>query len=446
MVTVGDLDIRSGGIVAVDTASLRAAADRLEQAAVGLDGVGDVFRRAAAGMEVLPRAGALGALPRCHNARARAAQLAERSRAIGGSLLELAAMFETVELRAEREAAEAAGDAAAVARIDERLAQLKHEYPGSDTRAWWEGFTRDAGWAASLVGQAGMAGSLLGPGAGLAGVALLWGFTAGLRGMGNGTLERGSRLHGPARPVVLRGAPVVAAGTAPDTLAAVAGRVPTGAVSQIRVERYVMPDGTRQYAVYIPGTTAGDEDEPFDMGSNLELYTGEQSASYGAVLEALREAGAEPGDTLHAVGYSQGAMLASRLAVEGGYDTQTLVTFGSPVDAQVPDATLSVEVRHRDDPVSALAGGGFDAGAGTPGSFVAERTADPAAGANDLDPLVAHHLPAYEQTAAMLDASSDPRMNAVRDRLALLGGATSVTVSEYSVGRADPAPTAPVCR
>jgi hypothetical protein len=139
-------------------------------------------------------------------------------------------------------------------------------------------------------------------------------------------------------------------------------------------------------------------------------------------------------------------MLASRLAVEGGYDTQTLVTFGSPVDAQVPDATLSVEVRHRDDPVSALAGGGFDAGAGTPGSFVAERTADPAAGANDLDPLVAHHLPAYEQTAAMLDASSDPRMNAVRDRLALLGGATSVTVSEYSVGRADPAPTAPVCR
>ncbi len=70
-------------------------------------------------------------------------------------------------------------------------------------------------------------------------------------------------------------------------------------------------------------------------------------------------------------------MVASRLAVEGGYDVKTLVTLGSPVEADVGDGTLSVAVRHTDDPVAALQGGGYDTAVGAPGSFVAERLADP---------------------------------------------------------------------
>ncbi|QIG39020.1 hypothetical protein G5T42_05540 [Microbacterium sp. 4R-513] len=203
-----------------------------------------------------------------------------------------------------------------------------------------------------------------------------------------------------------------------------------------------MPDGTRQYAVYIRGTTGdGDEGEAFDMTSNLQLYAGEQAASYQAAVAALREAGAQPGDVVHAFGHSQGAMVAAHLALEGGFDTQTLVTFGSPVDAQVGEGTLSVALRHRDDPIVALAGGGFDAGVGAAGSFVAERTVDPAVSPNDADPIRPHGMTAYEETAAMLDSSTDPRMGAVRDRLAELADATSVSVSEYAVERLPAAPS-----
>lgn len=443
---VGDLDIRSGGVVAVDTASLRAAADRLEQTAGDLDGVGELFRRAVAGMEALPHIEEIGALPRAQYAHDRAAGLAGETRAVGHKLVELAAMFETVELRAERSAAEAAGDWAAVERIDARLNTIEHEHPWAAMRASWEGLGRDGGWASALIGQAATVGTWLGPGGGLAAGLVLWGLAGAIRGTGNGTLERGARLGGAAQPVLLREMPVVVGGGAPATLAAAAGRIPTGDGSRIRVERYSMPDGTRQYAVYVRGTTGSDDDEAFDMTSNVQLYAGQQSASYEAVLEALHEAGAERGDVVHAFGHSQGAMVASRLAVEGGFDTQTLVTFGSPVDTQVGDGTLSVAVRHRDDPIAALAGGGFDAGVGAPGSFVAERTADPGVTTGDAHPFGVHGMSTYEQTAAMLDASHDPRMDPVRDRLAGLADATSVTATEYAVARVEPEPPAPVCR
>jgi pimeloyl-ACP methyl ester carboxylesterase len=164
------------------------------------------------------------------------------------------------------------------------------------------------------------------------------------------------------------------------------------------------------------------------------LYSGERSASYEATLAALAASGAASGDVVHAFGHSQGAMVTAHLALEGGFDTRTLVSFGSPVEADVGDGTLSIAVRHRDDPVAALEGGGHPGAVGAPGSFVAERTADPQLGLHDFG-FPAHGIEGYTDTARMLDASTDARMGAVRALFDELGGAASIEVTEYSAQR-----------
>jgi pimeloyl-ACP methyl ester carboxylesterase len=222
---------------------------------------------------------------------------------------------------------------------------------------------------------------------------------------------------------------------APTGLQEIAQRMPGGA-SRVRVERYTMTDGSRQFAVYVAGTrsAAVGGADPWDQRSNAELYVGRASASYEATEAALAAAGARPGDVVHAFGHSQGAMITAHLALEGGYDTRTLVAFGSPVEADVGSATLSVAVRHTDDPVVAGAGGGHIAPVGSPGSFVVEREFDPESGPHDAA-LPAHHMSAYAQTASMADASGDPRVAGIRGALSELSGAVEVEVTEYAATR-----------
>ena len=92
-------------------------------------------------------------------------------------------------------------------------------------------------------------------------------------------------------------------------------------------------------------------------------------------------------------------------------------------------------LRHTDDPLAMLTGGGHEHTVGAPGSFVAHRVADPACGARTTSLLPAHDAAAYTETARMLDASTDPRMDAVRDLFDELGGAVSVEATEYGAER-----------
>ena len=233
-------------------------------------------------------------------------------------------------------------------------------------------------------------------------------------------------------------------GAAPASLASAARRMPGGGASRVRVERYTMPDGSRQFAVYVAGmqTHAVGGADPWDNLSNAQLYAGSSSASYEATASALAAAGAGPGDVVHAFGHSQGAMITSHLALEGGYDMRTLVSFGSPVEADVGPSTLSVAIRHTDDPVSALAGAGHDGPVGAAGSFVAQREADSTSGLGDLG-VPAHRMMAYTETAALVDASSDARMVAVRGVFADLATAESVEVLEFAAARGEPSSVSP---
>jgi hypothetical protein len=258
--------------------------------------------------------------------------------------------------------------------------------------------------------------------------AVAWGFAAMVRRFGHASVPAASRLTGTREPVIVAEA-TRRAGTPVASLAQAVSRIPSKAA--VRVERYAMPGGSRQFVVYIAGTGAG---SAFDMGSNGKLYGGERSASYEAVREALTRSGAKPGDIVHEVGHSQGAMIAGRVALEGEYDVRTVVTAGSPIQAELPATVLSVELRHADDLVPVLADGGSAVGVGSPDSIIVERVADPAVSVRDLT-LPAHGREAYEHTAALVDASTDPRVDAVRAVFGDLGRAESVEVTEYTAER-----------
>lgn len=444
--TGSDLEIVGGGAVAVDTATLRHTATRFIGARIELEAVRE-------------RLGSLQSMllaerDAAWEAVSAASVLAERIRAtfdgadrIAAALREAAAAYEFVELNAEHRAAVFAGDRESVERLDAARASLLARYPDAAAAAAGAEFERTVMWPSDLVRQMTetgfWAGEEVGPqsavvGGAVGGLATLGlASTAGLTGAGR--LAPEARLSGTAPAVTLR--PVTPAPTAtpaPTGLAGVTQRMPGAADSRVRVERYTMPDGSRQYALYVAGTQSmavGGRD-PWDNRSNAELYTGQRSASYEATAAALTAAGARPGDVVHAFGHSQGAMIAAHLALEGGYETRTLVSFGSPVEADVGSGTLSVGVRHTDDPVTALAGGGHIAPVGAAGSFVAEREADPASGTHDAT-VPAHRMIAYAETAALLDASTDPRVDGVRAVLAELGTAVSVEVVEYAAVRDD---------
>lgn len=451
------LQLRGGGAMAVDTATLSTAAVRFDAARDELAEIEahlGMFRNA------------LCAMPE-HTAQARAAASVlagklEAARAeadaIARALREAAYAYQMVELEAAHRAAVLAGDTAMAGRIDARMSALVAAHPEAWRMAVGAQVERAVLWPSELVRQGtqwgvGVGGAVSDPGAVVVGAGaglLTLGAAAAAGVVGAGRISRDARLSGAAGPVTVTsvaptvpagfggGAPVPgsAAPVAPATLAAVAERIPGPGDSRVRVEQYTMRDGSRQYAVYIAGMQSqgvGGAD-PWDNASNVELYAGRRSDSYAATEAALAAAGVQPGDTVHLFGFSQGAMIGSHLALEGGYDTRTLVSFGSPVEADVGPGTLSVSVRHTDDPVAALAGGGHAQAVGAPGSFIAEHVSDPDADLDDVE-LPAHRLTAYVETAALVDASTDPRVEALRGVFAELGRAESVEVTEYAATR-----------
>ena len=143
----------------------------------------------------------------------------------------------------------------------------------------------------------------------------------------------------------------------------------------------------------------------------------------------------QPGDVVHAFGHSQGAAITGHLALEGGFDTRTLVSLGSPIEADVGPETLSVVAAPHRRPARDA-----DRAAGTI-TRSAPRAASSPTGSPIRTPacrtcmLPAHDAAAYVETAGMLDASSDPRMDAVRELFDELGGAASVEVTEYGAER-----------
>ncbi|OCG73486.1 hypothetical protein [Microbacterium sediminis] len=422
------IEIRSGGAIAVDPESLRELAARLDQAGRWVDSGATGARTA---IDVLWRAPQLG-----HACSWQVDQVQHRMVVLTRDLADLATRvrttadaYELADLMFQLELAGAWDDPydaeAFEARmaLDARITELAHGNEAAYDEAkellkdWREDWLAEEQWTEVIESMV-----VFGPAA-AATVRMLLEANRGAR---TGVIPAGNRLRGTLPRVIVR--PVISGATkAPKTLEGAVTRIPdSDQGSQIRVEKYAMADGTSQFVVYIGGTALSDANT-FDWPSNFDLYFGRFSASYAATVAALEDAGAKPGDILHTFSFSQGAMVAARLVTEGDYQVKTYVGLGSPVDAMMGEDTLSMQLRHRDDPISLLSNGGTAAGTGNDGSIVVERPLRPA-----------HTLDSYASTAGMVDASDDVRVEAFREVLeGLRQDAVSVEFTEYRTDYAE---------
>ncbi|KAA9089198.1 alpha/beta fold hydrolase [Microbacterium radiodurans] len=428
------IDIRSGGIVAVDTAELREAALELAALAGELDALQREVESVTIELAWHPETAWSPVEIGGSVVRALADTVHAAGRLAAG-LREMADVYEILELEAARAAGTAGGDVRALFVLERRLAEARERMPEAAARA----DVLAAAWPFRRHLELELQIAQAGAGFGLIGFVapLVSGSVLGLAGvLGLGRVERAERSAGPVPSVDLERVAAPPA-SAPVDLADLAARIPQDRDEQIRVERYVDPGGAQRFAVYVAGTRAPlgfGGDEPMDMASNIDLYTGQRAASVEAVAAALREAGAKPGDTVLAVGHSQGGAAVARLALESEFAVAAVVTLGSPVHVDPPADTIDITLRHTDDPVPALQSGGHPAGTGAPGSFVAERVADPGGSPGDVG-LGAHGVDAYRATAAFVDGSGDPRVAQIHGLLASFGGASRATTTLFHARR-----------
>ena len=195
-------------------------------------------------------------------------------------------------------------------------------------------------------------------------------------------------------------------------------------------------DGSRSYIVDIPGTkdwhlVPGAHDGPLnDLGTNLHAMGGQSTAYEQGVAEALRQAGAGPGDPVMLVGHSQGGMVATDAAnhfvSSGQFNVTHVVTLGAPVGRlDVPDSVAMLSLENRNDIVAHLdASDNPDAPNRTTVSFT-----------DDHGTVADNHalLVSYAPAARVLDASTDPSVVAFRDSAsAFLGDQPGRSVSSYA--------------
>ncbi|RZI95145.1 MAG: hypothetical protein EOO67_03170 [Microbacterium sp.] len=378
--TNDDIEIRSGGAVSVDTDSLRHAAAMCTQLAADCaDAAGWMCRAAdAARTEGLP-------LPFPVAPVADAEHGAER---IAQALRRRAEVYDAVEHAAARQldASEKGATAVSGGAPADIHAEAVHEL-----QVWREGIHHEverqlAGALTPVSAVLLLFGATIAAPVSLLPVALTW----TVRELGLGLVPRDAPpLVGVAPPVTVTELTRTRA-TAPSTLAEIAERMPGEGDSRVRVESYPAAGGGREFIVYIAG-------------------------------------------------YSQGAMIGAHAARSGEYDVGWFVTFGSPVQAVLPDDVVQVTVRHADDPVVALAAGGAPTVAGSGGSVIVERVADPLPRFDDLRAGV-HQLGEYRETAMRADESDDPRIRAFHAGLQSMAGGAAGTAIVYGARRIVPAP------
>lgn len=423
------LTIDHGGVIAVDPDTLREVARRL-------DAISELYAEAGAALSdahrvIVDSPGftdyvdtvALWA------AGVRAGTMRAECQETASSTLLMADVYEYVELRAEAEML-AHSDPSTAQRLmlqadrlaadDDRVAAMAAELTAEWVAGRFEGLDGNP-LLPSIYGQ-------------LFGTAAFVGAASGL-----GKVLPGETLGGRADAVQVTPVKTSSPGGAPTGLAGALGRMPAADGAQIAVEKYSFADGRTKYVVYLKGTQSigWGGPQPFDMKSNAELYAGgRKSASYQATLDALDAAGAQPGDEVDVVAHSQSGMIAAHLSMEGEFDVRMQVTAGSPVEPTLDDDQTIVQLRHPDDVVNSLAGGGSPEGTGSPDSVVISNPGDPEDTLGDFV-LDAHQLDSYIDTAEEADASGDVRIEALDEFWEGLDEAAVIERTEYHAERVD---------
>lgn len=421
------LSIDHGGAISVDPSALRAVGTRMDAATADYEVAVAALNRAHRIIVDTPGFSAQVDTVGLWTAGRGVARLLTECRESAASTLLMADAFEYVELmvRAQWLARTDAADAQALQLRMERLAaDPRVPQTAAQLIAQWQSRRFD-GLEPPLIPGIVFGGPVW--------LAALLGRSPGL-----GTVTPGAVLRGRSDAVTVAPVATTSPRTPPTSIAGSLSRMPTAAGAQVAVEKYTYADGRTKFVAYIVGTRtpAAGGSEPWDMKSNTELYTGQASASYQATLDALAAAGAEAGDEVDIVAHSQAGMIAAYLSSSSDFDVQVQISAGSPTQVIAGEGQLVVGLVHTDDPVAALAGGGTPGGAGSPDSFTVTRGGDPDAGL-DYSPLGAHGLETYIETAKLIDASGDPRVEALGEFWAELGEAETIERTEYRAERTD---------
>lgn len=420
------LTIDHGGAISVDPDALRDVARRVDAVACRYDDAHSAIMRAHRIIVDTPGLSAHVDTVGLWASGQHVSRLHSECRETASSTLLMADAYEYVELRAEAEILAQTDPSTA-----QRLLRRADRLAASDDRIQAMADEVIAQWRAERF--EGLTGNLVTPALydEVFRTVAMVGVVSGL-----GKVLPGETLRGKADPVSISPVTTSSPTGAPSGLAGAIGRMPTTAGAQVAVEKYSFADGTTKFVAYLEGTQSvgwGGK-EPWDSKSNLQLYTGQRSASYQSTLDALKAAGAEPGDEVDVVAHSQSGMVAAHLAMESEFDVQVQITAGSPVEPTLDDDQTIIQLRHTNDPVSALAGGGSPEGTGSDDSVTISTEANP----NDtLDDLVvdAHHLETYRDTARFADDLSDPRMDAVDEFWRELDAAEVIERTEYQAER-----------
>ncbi|MFC6326954.1 hypothetical protein ACFP59_13660, partial [Microbacterium koreense] len=202
-----DLDIRAGGAVAVDTATLRTAAARFDAVGAELD---EILRRwgSVQNMLFVLRGDAWEALGAASAVASRAATTLADARDIATRLRQAALVYELVDLDARYTVAATAGDEPAMRRIAGRRDDIVALLPDGLEQAGYFTFERTIMWPSELVRimtEFGWdAGGIKSDGAGIitgvaTGVATILA-AAAARGFAVGLIPRDARLTPPNGP------------------------------------------------------------------------------------------------------------------------------------------------------------------------------------------------------------------------------------------------------
>lgn len=420
------LTIDHGGAIAVDPDALRDVARRIEGVASRYDDARSALMRAYRVILDTPGFSAQVDTVELWSSGQRVARLHSECQKTATSTLLMADTYEYVELRAEAEMLSHTDPSTA-----QRLMRRADRLAASDDRIADMAEKLIIEWRAGSF--EGLVGNIVTPSIydDVFGTAALVGLTSGF-----GKVLPGETLKGTADRVSVAPVKTSTPAGAPTGIAGALGRMPVTPGAQIAVEKYSFADGSTKYVAYLKGTKSvgwGGK-EPWDLKSNVELYTEQDAASYQATLDALQAAGAQPGDEVDVVAHSQSGMVTAHLAMESGYDVQMQITAGSPVEPTLDDDQTIIQLRHTDDPVPALAGGGSPEGTGSADSIVISTQGNP--GDTPEDWLVdAHHLDTYIETAEEADASSDPRIDAADEFWRELDSAEVIERTEYHAER-----------
>ena len=435
-----DLDIRSGGAIAVDTEALRAVGVRLRAIGGRLQDAAQRVRRA---QYLLVQNLSQPLLAQVMGMSGSAASLDQEAAeceddAVGTCLM--ADAFELVDLQARQEML-AVRDPLAAQALQARIDALVDSDPRLEGMSaalleeWEDGRFEGLGqqyWDMALSPVGGLLGLF---GAGMLGLGITT-VAKDLAGVRAGVIPPGTVLAGPKPPVSVAEVARTSPASRPHGLKGLITRIPSGSNAQVRVETYVYENGSREHFVYLDGTQSPlPGDDPWDMGSNWDGYSRENFASLEATKEALALAGVSGDEPLTVVTYSQGGLIGSYLAMDETYNVTSLVTAGSPVTPILGDDQVLVQLAHTDDPVAALAGGGSAGTSGSPDGFIATREAGEGGLFSQDSPLGPHQQDRYAETAAQADASGDVRVEGFTNGLQRLDAAVEVQSVDYEATR-----------